>query len=119
MKDIHEEMDEVINLLNKQEEVKKLKEIENKMKEDLEVLKLSNDFSLAQSEYNSSLNHYSFESEEAKAYQKKLYETKNKLDNHPLVNEYYKYLSLVNEPLHYLEFNLFNKFSSKNHNCKK
>ena len=56
MKDIHEEMDELINLLNNQEAVKKLKEIEKKMNEDLEVLKLSNDFSLAQSEYNSSFN---------------------------------------------------------------
>ena len=119
MKDIHEEMDELINLLNNQEAVKKLKEIEKKMNEDLEILKLSNDFSLAQSEYNSSLNHYSFDSEEARKYQKKLYESKNRLDSHPLVKEYYKYLSMVNEPLHYLEFNLFSKFTSNDHKCKK
>ena len=119
MKDIHEEMDEIINLLNKQEEIKKLKEIEKRMNEDLEVLKLSNDFSLAQSEYNSSLNHYSFDSKEASIYQKKLYEAKSKLDNHPLVKEYLQCLSKVNEPLHYLEFNLFNKFSSSSHKCKK
>lgn len=119
MKDIYEEIEKLSSRLNNREEVKKLKEIENKMENDLEVLKLANEFSLAQSEYNSCLNHYDMNSEEAKKVQKKLYEAKLKLDSHPLVKEYYSYLKDVNEPLRYLEFNLFDKFKNKAHKCEK
>lgn len=117
--DINKEINELSEKLKNSEEYIKLKEIESKMESDLEVLKLVNDFSLAQSEYNSILNHYDFESEEAKKYQKQLYECKMILDSHPLVKEYYKYLALVNEPLRYLEFNLLNLFKSNHKNCKK
>ena len=118
MKDIHEEIFELGEKLNNREEVKKIIEIENKLKEDLEVLKLAYNFSIAQSEYNSCLNHYDFDSKEASIYQKKLYEAKLALDLHPLVKEYNEWLVKVNEPLRYLEYNLLNKLISA-HKCKK
>ena len=112
MKDIHEKMDDISDLIKGREVYQRLKEIESKMNEDLEVLKLANDFNLAQSEYNSCLNHYAFESEEAKKYQRRLYEAKLSLDEHPLIKEYYECLKEVNEPLRYLEFNLLNPITS-------
>lgn len=118
MKDIHEEIIELGEKLNSREEVQRLIELEKRLKEDEEVLKLAHDFSLAQSEYNSCLNHYDFESKEASVYQKKLYEAKLTLDSHPLVKEYNDCLIKVNEPLRYLEYNLLSKLNSS-YKCKK
>ena len=117
--DINEEILLLGEKLRNRDEYLKLKEIEKKMETNLEVLKLVNDFSLAQSEYNSCLNHFDAYSPQAMNYQKKLYESKLKLDSHPLVVEYYKFLSIVNEPLRYIEFNLLDLFKTKHINCKK
>ena len=111
MKDIHEKIDDIVEAIKSRPEYEKLKDIEKRMNEDDEVLKLVNDFNLAQSEYNSCLNHYAFDSEPAKKVQKVLYEAKLNLDNHPLVREYYQMLSAVNEPLYYLEYNLLNRIT--------
>ena len=119
MKNIYEEIDKLAELLNNREEVKKIKEIEEKMMNDEEVLKLSNDLAIKENEFNSCLNHYQETSEEVNKAKHELYIAKLMLDEHPLVKEYYHYLSLVNEPLRYIEFNLLNKFSNKNHNCGK
>lgn len=110
MKDIHVMIDEIVEIIKNQEEYKQLKETEKLMEKDEEVLKLAQLFSNAESEYNACLNHYSFDSDEAKKYQKKLFDAKSQLDNHPLVRKYTIYLQKVNEPLRYLEFNLLNKF---------
>ena len=48
MKDIHEEIIELGEKLNSREEVQRLIELEKRLKEDEEVLKLAHDFSLAQ-----------------------------------------------------------------------
>ena len=118
MKDIHEEIIELGEKLNNRKEVLELLELEKKMKEDEEVLRLAHEFSLAQSEYNSCLNHYDFSSSEASIYQKKLYQAKLNLESNSLVRDYNECLKKVNEPLRYLEYNLFNKLNSK-HKCKK
>lgn len=119
MKDIYEEIDNLADLLTNREEVKKLKEIESRMMNDAEVLKLSNDLALKESEFNSCLNHYDETSDEVNKAKHELYIAKLMLDEHPLVKEYYYYLGLVNEPLRYIEFNLLNKFTNNKHNCRK
>lgn len=106
-------LEEVISLaseLKNRDEVIQIKNIQILMRENQDVLRLVNDFNLAQSEYNSCLNHFDFESEEAKKVQKVLFDAKMKLDSHPLVKEYYLLLNQVNEPLHYIELNLLSKF---------
>lgn len=110
MNDIYKEIENLVEVLKNQEDYVALKKVEKEMREDLEVLKLSNDFSLAQSEYNACLNHYSYDSDEAKKYQKKLHQVKYQLDTHPRVLKYTELLSKVNEPLWYLEYNLLSKF---------
>lgn len=117
-KTIYEEIIELSDELNNREEVRLLKEIEKKMEEDEEVVRLSLVKSTYESEYSDLLNYFSPTSKEAKESLKKLYEAKLALDNHPLVKEYYELFRKVNEPLHYLEFNLLNKFTtSKFGNC--
>ena len=111
MKDIHIKIQELGELIKDQEAYRKLIELDKQMNEDDEVLKLVNDFSLAQSEYNSVLNHFDFESPEAKKSQKLLFAAKLRLDSHPLVQEYNECLKEVNEPLRYLEYNLIKKIT--------
>ena len=65
-----------------------LNKAEEKMNSDKEVIKLAYAKDMALNEYNDILRYYSSDSEEAKKYQKKLYEAKKKLEEHPLVREY-------------------------------
>ncbi len=114
-------LEEVIDLSSKlknRNEVSRIKNIEILMKENQDVLHLVNDFNLAQSEYNSCLNHFEFDSKEAKKVQQVLFDAKMKLDSHPLVKEYYLLLNQVNEPLHYIELNLLSKFKECTKNKK-
>jgi cell fate (sporulation/competence/biofilm development) regulator YmcA (YheA/YmcA/DUF963 family) len=117
-KTIYEKIIDLADLLNNREEVKELHKLEEKMESNEEVIRLSINKSTFESEYSDLLNYYSPTSKEAKESLKKLYEAKLALDNHPLVREYYELFRKVNEPLHYLEFNLLNKFTtSKYGNC--
>lgn len=109
---IYQEIEQIAKLLLDREEVKLLKEVEKKMENDEEVIRLSMIKSTYESEYSSILNYSSPSSSEAKAALKKLYEAKLNLDNHPLVKQYYDLFRKVNEPLHYLEFNLLHKFTT-------
>ena len=86
--DLYQKIEELKDLLNEDERVKKLLEAEKKMNASEEVQLLSYKKDVASSEYSDILNHYSRDSEEAIKYQKKLYEAKKALDEHPLVREY-------------------------------
>lgn len=118
MENIDEKILELSDLLRSREEVKKIKELEIKIKDDKEILKLQNEFNIAQSEFNSALNHYSFNSKEIKPFQIQLANAKMKLDNNPLISEYYLLLNKVNEPLHYIELNLLSLFKDKKTKCE-
>ncbi len=111
MKDIYLEIEKLSDELNNRCELKSIKELEDKLKSNDEVLKLVNEFNIAQSEYNSTLNHYKFDSEEAKEYQKKLFNKNNELNSYPLVKEYLELLKKINEPLLYLELKLSSIFN--------
>ena len=113
MKDIHEEIISLGEFIKSRDVISKIKEIEDKMEQDEEFIRLVNLYSEAQSEYSHALDHYDDGSEELKTYLKKLHEIKTKVDTYPLSIEYYKLLSEINEPLHYLEFNLLNRFKDK------
>lgn len=118
MKDIYVKIDELSDILNSRDCIKKIKKIEKKMENDEEVIRLVLDFEKAQREYSSSLNHYSEDSLEVRNFQKLLYEKKLILDSHPLVKEYYSLLKEVNEPLRYLEMKLLSKFKISSSSCK-
>lgn len=65
-----------------------LNKIEKEMNENKEVISLVYAKDVASSEYSDILNHFSKDSETAIKYQKKLYEAKKALEEHPLVREY-------------------------------
>ena len=48
----------------------------------------------------------------------KVKETKTILDSHPLVIEYYRIFSEVNEPLNYIQFKLISLFNHKGLTCE-
>lgn len=111
MKDIYLEIEKLSDELNNRDELKLIRKVEEELKSNDEVLKLVNEFNIAQSEYNSALNHFEFDSLEAKEYQKKLFDKNNELNSHPLVKEYLELLNKINEPLLYLELKLSSIFN--------
>lgn len=66
----------------------KLEKLEKEMDNDKSVMALAYAKDVASSEYSDILNHFAEDSETARKYQKKLYEAKKALDEHPLVKEY-------------------------------
>ena len=86
--DLYQKINELKELLDHDERIKKLLEAEAKMNVSQEVQLLSYKKDVASSEYSDILNHFDRESETAYKYQKKLYEAKKALDEHPLVKEY-------------------------------
>ena len=111
MKDIHEQIEEISNLLKNDPSRKKLKELNNLLENDEEVIRLSEELKRLEREYSSLLNHEEESSPISKMKQKELFEAKKKLDDHPLVKKYYECLQEVNEPLRYLEYALLNKIT--------
>ena len=65
-----------------------LNQLEEKMNQDEEVMRLAYQKDLLASEYSDILNHFDRDSEPAIKIQKKLYEAKKALDEHPLVQQY-------------------------------
>ena len=117
MKDIYQKISELEEELKSRECVRKIKEVEEKMENDPEVIALALAFEKAQREYSSSLNHYDENSNEVLSYQKILFEKKMALDTHPIVEEYYSLLREVNEPLRYIEMKLLSLFKIKGTGC--
>ena len=57
MKDIHEQIEEISNLLKNDPSRKKLKELNNLLENDEEVIRLSEELKRLEREYSSLLNH--------------------------------------------------------------
>ena len=95
--ELYQKIEELKDLLNHDERIIKMLEAEKRMNESEEIQLLSYKKDLASSEYSDILNHFDRESEAAKKYQKKLYEAKKALDEHPLVREYMSYYIQVRD----------------------
>ena len=102
-------------LMETDERVIKLKKDEEEMENNEEVMRLSYIFSCAQNEYNDILKHFKVDSEEAKKYQKKLYEAKTNLDSHPLVRKYLQSYQEVRLIYNKIQKEIFKPFN--NHEC--
>lgn len=111
MKNIHEQIDEISLLLKNDPNREKLKELNDLLETNEDVIFLSEELKKKEREYSSLLNHEDENSKEAKLKQKELFAAKKRLDDHPLVREYYHYLGEVNEPLRYLEYKLLNRIT--------
>jgi cell fate (sporulation/competence/biofilm development) regulator YlbF (YheA/YmcA/DUF963 family) len=117
MKDIHEQIIELGNVLKNQEAYQNLLKDEKIMEADQEVISLSINVNTLENDYNDLRKIYQENHDLVIKKQKELYQAKLKLDNHPLVKKYMEDLNQVNLPLRYLETNLLSKFISKRHKC--
>lgn len=90
-----------------------LKEIDEKLNNNEEVMKLAYQKEMAIVEYEDALNHYGKNSAELKKAQQNLAKCKLNLDNHPLVKEYYLALQKVREMDRKVNEKLFDDFNMK------
>lgn len=118
MNNIHDCITEIAKEIKSRPCYYELKKQEELLENDEEVIRLSNDFSKAQIDYSDGLKHYEDGSIELKKLFEKVKETKTKLDSHPLVIEYYRIFSEVNEPLNYIQFKLISLFNHKGLTCE-
>ena len=95
-----------------------LLEKEKEMEEDEEVERLSYLKDVANQEYNDILRFFDKESKEAKDAQKKLYDTKRELENHPKVIAYLHAYSIVRNLLDKVNEILFKEFNNNLCNTK-
>ncbi|MCH5172426.1 MAG: YlbF family regulator [Erysipelotrichales bacterium] len=103
-------------LLENDERIIRLKKDEKEMENSEEVMRLSYAFSCAQNEYNDILKHFKTDSDEAKKYQRKLYEAKKNLDSHPLVKKYLQSYQEVRLVYNKIQDEIFKPFIA--HECK-
>ena len=90
-----------------------LKEMDEKLNNNEEVMKLAYQKEMAIVEYEDALNHYGKNSAELKKAQQNLAKCKLNLDNHPLVKEYYLALQKVREMDRKVNEKLFDDFNMK------
>jgi|GEM_PF-1343617 len=90
-----------------------LKEMDEKLNNNEEVMKLAYQKEMAIVEYEDALNHYGKNSAELKKAQQNLAKCKLNLDNHPLVKEYYLALQKVREMDRKVNEKLFDGFNMK------
>lgn len=90
-----------------------LKEMDEKLNNNEEVMKLAYQKKMAIVEYEDALNHYGKNSLELKKAQQNLAKCKLNLDNHPLVKEYYLALQKVREMDRKVNEKLFDDFNMK------
>ena len=89
--------------LAKDPRIIKLNELEDKMNNSLDVVKLASKKESASDDYNFALSHFAKDSKEVEVAQKKLYEAKKELDLNPMVKEYMKQYKIVRD--YYKEIN--------------
>lgn len=88
MEDIYSLSEQLKKTLDNDPRLIALNEAEEKMNNDKSVISLVIAKEKALNEYNDILSHFDRESETAHKYQKKLYEAKKALEEHPLVKDY-------------------------------
>ena len=90
-----------------------LNELDKKLNDNEEVMKLAYKKDMALLSYEDSLKHFKEDSKEVGEAQKRLYEAKLSLDKHPLVIEYNNAYKLVRELYNKINEVLFKKFGEK------
>ncbi len=90
-----------------------LKEMDEKLNNNEEVMKLAYQKEMAIVEYEDALNHYGKNSAELQKAQQNLAKCKLNLDNHPFVKEYYLVLQKVREMDRKVNEKLFDDFNMK------
>ena len=105
---------EKLTLLKKELEsdprVLKLNELDKKLNENEEVMKLAYKKDMASVEFDDALKHFGENSKEAKEALKKLHDAKYDLDVHPLVDEYQKAYKEVRLLYEHVSKELFGEF---------
>ena len=105
---------EKLTLLKKELEsdprVLKLNELDKKLNENEEVMKLAYKKDMASVEFDDALKHFGKNSKEAKEALKKLHDAKYALDVHPLVDEYQKAYKEVRLLYEHVSKELFGDF---------
>ncbi|HHT66974.1 MAG TPA: YlbF family regulator [Erysipelotrichaceae bacterium] len=96
-KDIYTLSSELKQLLDADERLILLNELEEKMRDNQEVMELAYYKDLAISRYSDLLNHFSSEDKITKKAHRELFLKKKALDEHPLVREYLKAYSQVRD----------------------
>ena len=89
--------------LAKDSRIIKLNELEEKMNNSIDVVKLASKKEAASDDYNFALSHFAKDSKEVEEAQKKLYEAKKELDLNPVVQEYMEQYKIVRD--YYKEIN--------------
>ncbi len=108
-------LNKLANLLNQQEDKRKLHEIENKIFLDKDALKLITNYQKAQEDYNFAIGHFSHEEKIVEKYQKLLVNAKRKMDLYPAIEEYNKLYLKISEPTLYLEKEIHKILDLKDH----
>ncbi len=103
----------MIDMIKNMPERKELIIKEKAMMNDGQALKLIANFQTSLDDYNFSLKTFGENNQLTKNNQKKLFEAKLEMDNYPAIYQYNQCLNKCNEPLHYLENNLFKLFSNR------
>lgn len=110
---LYKELYELRDMIKNSEDFRHLEELDKKLNEDEEVMKLAYQKEMAIVAYEDALNHYGKNSAELKKAQQNLAKCKLNLDNHPLVKEYYLALRKVREMDRKIDEELFTPFQIK------
>ena len=110
---LYDELYKLRDIMKNDERFLALNELDEKLNNNEEVMKLSYQKEMAIVEYEDALNHYGKNSAELQKAQQKLAKCKLELDNHPLVKEYYLALRKVRDMDSQVNEKLFNDFQLK------
>ena len=99
--------------INNDPRLLRLNELDKKLNNDEEVMKLAYQKDMALVSYEDSLKHFSKDSKEVNEALKRLHKAKLSLDNHPLVQEYNSAYKEVRKIYDKINQELFDKFSNK------
>lgn len=110
-KSLLEKLEQLKVILKNDERVILLNEIDQKLSNDEEVMKLSYRKDAASVEFEDALRHFTEDSLEVKSTQKKLYQAKLELDNHDLVKRYNKAYREVKKIYSYISKEIFGDFA--------
>ena len=110
MKTISELTSELKNKIENSEIMQSLLIYEKEMENNEEVMALSYRYSCAQVDYSDLLKYYKEDSDEVRNAQKKLYESKLKLETHPVVKKYLDKYQELKDLYREIENELFERF---------
>ena len=114
--DLLNSLNKLRDALDNDPRILKLDELDKKLNNNEEVMKLAYQKDMTLLSYEDSVKHFGENSKEASDAQKRLYEAKLSLDNHPLVKEYNSAYKEVRELYNKINETLFKGFNVT-HRC--